>query len=115
MNIKIPYWFFLLGPTFLYYLGGLFNLGVMALNHGQMPVLMPADIAAQSGFDARHVLMTSASHLKFFCDWLDLGDGIASPGDLLLWLSQAISTPCLAVWAALMIKESNEGKTNGRW
>jgi hypothetical protein len=115
LKLKIPYWYLLLGPTFLFYLGGLFNLGVMALNHGQMPVLIPTDIASQFDFDARHVLMTSATHLKFFCDWLSLGDGVASPGDLLLWLSQSISAPCLAVWVALMIKESNEGKTNGRW
>ena len=115
MKFKIPYWYLLLGPTFLFYLGGLFNLGVMALNHGQMPVHLPPELVSQVEFDARHSIMTASTHLKFFCDWLSLDDGIASPGDLLIWLSQAISTPCLAVWATLMIKESNEGKVNGRW
>jgi hypothetical protein len=112
--VKIPYWYLLFSPIFLYYLGAFLNVGVMALNHGQMPVLMPTDIASQLDFDARHVLMTSSTHLKFFCDWMNLGEGVASPGDVLLWLSEAISTPCLAVWAALMIKDSNEDKDYGR-
>ena len=47
--MKIPYWYLLLGPAFLFYLGGLFNLGVMALNHGQMPVLTTPDVWAQMG------------------------------------------------------------------
>jgi hypothetical protein len=105
--VKIPYWYLLLGPTFIYYLGGLFNLGTMALNNGQMPVLMPADLAAQVGFDARHVLMTHSTHLKFFCDWLNLGEGIASPGDLLVWLGDSIAVTSWALWAALVIKDSN--------
>lgn len=110
MKFRIPYWYLLLGPTFLYYLGALFNLGVMALNHGQMPVLMPSDVAAAVGFDSRHILMTHSTHLKFFCDWLNLGDyGVGSPGDLLVWLSEATKTTGLAVWAALIIKDYNSG------
>lgn len=110
MKFRIPYWYLLLGPTFLYYLGALFNLAVMALNHGQMPVLMPSDIAAMVGFDSRHILMTHSTHLKFFCDWLNLGkDGVASPGDLLVWLSDEIGMTCLAIWATLMIKDYNSG------
>ena len=93
----------------MYYLGGFFNLGVMALNHGQMPVLLALDIAIAQGFDDRHVLMTSATHLKFFCDWLNLGDGIASPGDLLIWFGQATATMGAAIWAALIIKDHNSG------
>jgi hypothetical protein len=115
MKLRIPYWYLLAVPTFLYYLGGFFNLGVMALNHGQMPVLMPSDIAAATGgFDDRHVLMTSATHLKFFCDWLNLGDGIASPGDILVWIGAATTNIGLALWAALMIKDVNSGDDDGR-
>lgn len=101
MKLKIPYWYFLLVPTFLYYLGGALNLIAMGVNHGQMPVLLPVD----PGFDDRHILMSSATHLKFFCDWLNLGEGIASPGDLLVWLGDSTSTTCFAIWAAFMIKD----------
>ena len=111
MKLKLPYWYFLLAPTFIYYLGGALNLIAMGVNHGQMPVLMPSDVAmAMGGFDDGHSLMTSASHLKFFCDWLHLnGIGVASPGDLLIWLGDAFSTPCFAIWAVLMIKDRNTG------
>lgn len=114
MKIKIPHWYFLFGPTFLYYLGGALNVGVMALNHGQMPVLMPSDIAAANGFDERHVLMTAATHFKFFCDWINLGEGIASPGDLLVWFGDYSASIGAAIWAVLMIKDWNLGDSNGR-
>jgi hypothetical protein len=75
-----------------------------------MPVLMPSDIvAAAGGFDSRHVLMTSATHMKFFCDWLNFSDGVFSLGDVLIDFSQAVRTTCLVIWAALIIKDSNSG------
>ena len=89
-------------------------MGVMALNHGRMPVLMPSDLVESfGGFDDRHVLMTSATHLKFFCDWINLGSGIASPGDILIWLGEATTNIGLAVWATLMIKDVNSGDDYG--
>jgi hypothetical protein len=106
LKIKIPYWPLLIGPLFLYYLGAFFNVGVIALNHGQMPVLLPA--MPDTGFDERHQLMTAATHLKFFCDWINLGDGVASIGDLLLWASNSIATTCAVLWATMMIKDFNE-------
>jgi len=54
-------------------------------------------------------LMTHATHLKFFCDWINLGNGWASPGDLLIWFGEATTNTGLAIWAALMIKDSNSG------
>jgi len=89
-------------------------MGVMALNHGQMPVQLPANVATLVDFDIRHTVMTSATHLKFFCDWIQLGDGIASPGDVLAWLGDAIMIPCLAIWAAFVIKDYNEGNNGCR-
>lgn len=106
--MRIPYWQFLIGPTALYYLGAFFNLGVMALNHGQMPVQMPLGTDAGMDMDIRHSIMTAATHLKFFCDWLQLGDGIASPGDLLIWFGEATQTIGFAIWGTLCIKKMNE-------
>ena len=107
MKFNFPYWYLLVIPTALYYLGSFLNVGVMALNHGQMPVLIPADVAVQMEFDARHVIMTAQTHFKFFCDWINLGDGIASPGDILIWLGQAVSNTSAAIWAVLMLKDRN--------
>ena len=107
INMKFPYWYLLVIPTALYYLGSFLNVGVMALNHGQMPVLIPSDLASQMDFDLRHVVMTAQTHFKFFCDWINLGEGIASPGDILIWFGQATSNIGAAIWAALMLKDRN--------
>lgn len=108
--MKIPYWYLLAVPTILYYLGGLFNVGVMALNHGAMPVLMaPSLVATGVDFDNRHQLMTAATHLKFFCDWINVnGLGIASPGDLLVWLGDYFTIPGLITWGAFMLRDHNK-------
>lgn len=111
-KFPIPYWYFLLLPTLLYYLGVFLNVGVMALNHGQMPVLMPPGLGNHNfDFDATHVLMTNQTHLKFFCDWIWTGDGIASPGDALLWFGDKYTNMCLAVWAALMVRDTFKNET----
>lgn len=108
MKFKFPYWPLLVVPICLYYLGALLNVSVMAINHGQMPVQIAASlITADFSLDDSHSVMTAASHLKFLCDWINLGVGIASPGDMLIWLSQYIMQPCAVVWAALMIKDRN--------
>ncbi len=110
--MKIPYWYLLLGPQVLYYLGGLFNVGVMALNHGAMPVQIPPSVdLSQVGFDPGHQAMTAATHLKFFCDWINIHTDIASPGDLLVWLGDYLTVPALAVWGAFMIKDDNQTKS----
>jgi hypothetical protein len=103
--MKFPYWYLLAVPTALYYLGSAMNLIVMALNHGQMPVQISPELVAQMDFDARHTIMTAQTHFKFFCDWLNLGEGIASPGDLFIWLGMSCSNMCAAIWAVLMIKD----------
>jgi hypothetical protein len=110
--MKIPYWYLLLGPQALYYLGGLFNVGVMALNHGAMPVLVPQAALDGLQMDANHQLMTAATHLKFFCDWINVHDlGIASPGDLLVWLGDYLTVPALFAWGAFLIKDHNQTKS----
>jgi hypothetical protein len=106
--MKFPYWYLLVTPISLYYIGAFLNLFVMAINHGQMPVQIAYALQAATEFDDRHTFMTAATHLKFLCDWINLGDGIASPGDVLLWLGQATTNLGAAVWAALMIRDRNK-------
>ncbi len=107
--MKFPYWYLLLVPICLYYLGGFFNVGTMAINHGQMPVLIPQSLLTPDlTLDDTHSIMSAKTHLKFFCDWINVGDGIASPGDILIWLSESIMRPCAAIWAALIIRDKNK-------
>ena len=91
------------------YLGSALNLIVMAANHGQMPVLFPGSCSVDIfSADIFHVCMTGATHLKFLSDWLVIkGLGVASIGDLLIWLSDAITTPALYLWGAMMVMDSN--------
>jgi hypothetical protein len=55
---RVPYWYLLALPTFIFYFGVALNLIVMGLNHAQMPVLWPGgcDVSA-------------------LADWLNLGYG----------------------------------------
>lgn len=87
------------------------NVGIMAVNHGQMPVhVPPALLKSVVELDPRHCIMTSNTRLKFFCDWIDLGDeGVASPGDILIWFHELYNSVSLAIWSVLMIKDFNNG------
>lgn len=93
------------------------NAIVMAANGGQMPVLMPGgncNMIEES--DWIHSCMTSATHLKFLADWIVMHHAVASPGDFLIWLSDATLWPGLIIWSALMILKVNDlqrGRSNG--
>lgn len=107
--MKVPYKYLLLGPIALYYLGAAMNILVVAMNHGQMPVLLPPGCVVETfQGDVLHTCMRHASHLKFLADWISLRDtGVASPGDLLIWLGDALRLPALWMWIALVVKDAN--------
>jgi hypothetical protein len=78
---------------------------VMALNHGQMPVLAPAGFPFDPS-DPFHVVMTASTHLKALADWIVIRHvGIASPGDFLEWFYSYFGTYSQIVWATLTIKD----------
>lgn len=106
--MKIPYWYLLLGPAALSYLGSGLNVIVVGLNHGQMPVMTPGPCTADILTDSYHSCMIAATHLKLFSDWIGLDHGIASIGDMFIFLSESINATCLTLWAVLMIKDHNE-------
>ena len=106
--MKIPYWPLLLGPGLLFGLGFLSNAIVMAVNHGQMPVLWPGGCTPETmEGDLIHSCMTHATHLKFLADWVVIrGFGIASPGDFCEWAYEYIAMPAHLIWALLMIEKT---------
>lgn len=104
---KIPYSALLVGPWILYGIGAAMNMIIMGINHGQMPVLVVGCSPDTMGDDLRHACMTSSTHLKFFCDWINLGNVVASVGDLFIWSWEVTYIPALAAWLALVIKDYN--------
>lgn len=107
---KIPYLPVLIGPYVAFATGFLMNAIVMGVNHATMPVLTPAGAGADffDPEDLVHGAMTSATHLKFLCDWIVIrGLGIASPGDFGIWACENTWLPAIAVWIALIIKDYN--------
>ncbi len=87
-------------------LGFLSNALVMGVNHSQMPVNMPPGVLINPD-DIFHTAMNSATHLKILADWIVLAEGIASPGDFLLWGAALATFPMLIAWIALILKEKN--------
>jgi hypothetical protein len=112
MRIRIPYFYLLTFPAFMFGFGFILNAIVIALNHGQMPVQWPGGCDPDTmGDDIIHSCMASATHLKFLADWIFIrGVGVASPGDLLLWAGRFTFMPSVYAWLALVIKDENRKK-----
>lgn len=113
--MKIPHKLFLLGPLFSFCTGFLMNVGVMACNKNMMPVLMPGGCSAgHFEDDPIHSCMTAATHLKILADWANVqGLGVASPGDLFLWVGYETIIPAFLIWCALMIYDHNMSYEDG--
>lgn len=113
-------------PIFLVFLGAALNQAVIAANHDKFPVMLNERRAAKfiekhkecfldlvcvevpatddGMIDDVHCLMTPSTHLNFLADWIDLHDGMYSPGDLLLMLGDYLFDYAPLVWALLMIQ-----------
>lgn len=112
-SFKIPYWYLLVGPKLLENVGMFMNKITMAVNGGLMPVQAPGCNAGMFEDDPFHGCLTSASHLKVLCDWLNFHSSIDSLGDLTIDLSRFLLVPCLIIWATLMSvkhKEAYDGR-----
>lgn len=83
----------MVAPSVLYYGGQALNALVMAANGGQMPVLWPGGCTAADVGDGFHSCMSAATHLKFLSDWIVLHTGVASPGDMFVYLGDALWYP----------------------
>jgi hypothetical protein len=113
---RIPYWYLLVLPYVSLYLGVAMNQLVMLVNGNQMPVYFPASIYDYEcgdptfllqGGDVVHTCMTHATHLKFLCDWIMLGNPvpvyIMSPGDIFIFLYEMAVPLAFYFWVILNI------------
>lgn len=102
---SIPFLWMLVLPTVLYYGGYFMNAIVMAFNNGQMPVLVPGGCHSGLVFvTGVHKCMTETTRLNFLADWIVTNNGIASPGDFLLWVGDWLMMPMIFAWVALLIQ-----------
>lgn len=109
------YWYLLALPIVAMYFGSAMNELALVVNGNQMPVFLPASMweicsdpiraFGQAG-DTIHSCMTHATHLKFLCDWIVLGnpnpDMIMSPGDVFIFLGYYLQMPAMFAWFALV-------------
>jgi hypothetical protein len=102
---KIPFAPLLVGPTISQLVGAGLNQLVMGLNGAMMPVLYPDGWTPR--VDGVHRIMTSATHLRFLGDWMNFHSMIASPGDLLIFLSDTTMVPALIAWVSLVIYKNS--------
>lgn len=110
---KIPYWPLLLGPMLMFGLGFAMNAIVCGVNGASMPVLVPSSMTVNGcpidPEDWIHHCMTAQTHLKILADWIAINHlGIASPGDLLEWASEATSVPAFFLWIGCILKDANK-------
>lgn len=55
--------------------------------------------------DDVHCVMSHSNNLKFLADWINLGDGIYSPGDLLLMLGSTLQVFAPVLWVVLVVRK----------
>lgn len=68
------------------YTGILLNSIALATNNWQMPVYGVSVKQFEKRNDGRHQLGNANTNFKFLCDYIPIGIGVASPGDLLMFL-----------------------------
>lgn len=115
MKLKAPFWYLLAAPFVIYYAGIGLNFLAVTMNQGVMPFipsLMMYQQAIAAGFnlypgmitDPIHKVMSSTDHLKLICDWIQIpGEGVASPGDICIWLGDALKLPGMVAYIVSVI------------
>jgi len=90
-------------PWALFALGVAMNAIVVGVNHSLMPVRLPdCSLYVFPVSDMVHTCMTPASHLKFFADWIVIGQyRISSIGDFLQEARDLVWQFCFGAWVAL--------------
>lgn len=93
----------LLTPWALFFLGIVLNILVISANGG-MPVVVPQTWNPNKVRDTVHMVAISTDHLWYLIDWIFIpGVGVASIGDLFLWLGDWLKIPGLAAYFALVL------------
>jgi hypothetical protein len=105
--MKIPYWPLLVGPAILFAFGFFLNGVTAAVNGGRMPAFMsPCEF---DPMDWMHTCFSKATHLRILADWIYMGKGYESVGDIFENLYELTFLPALVAWIALMIRGANDG------
>lgn len=94
----------LFGPVSCWVLGFTLNKIVMGANAGSMPVMWPVNWGGDGGVDSNHILMTARTHLNFFGDWINMHNGVASIGDMLMDIYNATWIPGVVAYVARTTK-----------
>lgn len=119
---SFPHLWLLVLPLLLIFLGATSNQVVIYANHGKFPVMVSSrqkwdfqqkatadsdapQLPDDGMLDDTHSIMIPSDHLKFLADWINLGDGIYSPGDMILLLGAFLWSFCSVAWLVLVVKE----------
>lgn len=108
--VRIPYIWLLLIILLMPYVGTGMNELALVKNGYQMPVFRPncEELAKPLWLeygDFMHTCGNHETHVKFFCDWIWISSGWASPGDVLGWTAEGVQIPLLAFWFGLLCKD----------
>jgi hypothetical protein len=104
-TMRIPYLKFLALPSLFYFLGAATNSIVMGVNDGMMPVQWPGGCGQVfDGIkDQYHTCLTHQTHLKVLADWIVINAGVASPGDMFIYLGDWLWHPFLYGWIGMVL------------
>jgi hypothetical protein len=103
-------------PLLLLGLGISMNFLAVTMNHGIMPVVLPASgIIAHE--DNMHVAATANSRFLFLCDWIQLhaSRDVASPGDFLITTGGFLKWPFVWMWLGFSWGQSTWRKLIGSY
>ena len=64
--------------------------------------------ALDNYIDRQHVVMDGSSHLKLLADWIDWGEGVYSPGDVLILTGLYTLPSGLFGWIVLLLRRLYE-------
>src|SRR5271166_1951113 len=114
MKRGLPSWLLIIVPISLLVLGFSANKICVVANHGQMPVLWPGGCGDEIWNEPviSHMIMHKCitylgqARLRFLCDWILLsGNGVESPGDMMLDGGFYSIGPAFFMWLTLVLEE----------
>jgi len=109
--IKETYVWLVWIPLLLLVLGIGLNFLAVTMNHGIMPVVLPAS-GAIADRDKIHVAATANSRVLFLCDWIQLHATrhVASPGDFLITAGDFLKWPLVWLWVGFSWRKTTWAK-----
>jgi len=95
-----------LGGLSLAGLGDTCNRVAVFFNSSVMPVKAIECIKdSTAATDSTHACMTAATHIKFLCDYLRIGNAVYSPGDILIGLGEILAVIFLPIATYYLLRD----------